>query len=850
MRHPVGCPAPETESSVSCHSVRSSNSPFHEIAFLREHKLNKALPSASAFRQNYPTGSNTKYQFFWASPNLLAFAFLLSTFRLQANPIVIDFESFTDSTVLTSQISGLMFSNATVITAGITLNELEFPPHSGRNVVFDDGGPISISFQSTETIVGGYFTYTVPLTLQGFDARGNALPAVNSRFSNNDALFGQPGSQPNEFLEVQSSGGISRLVITGDISGTSFTMDDLTVQPVPEAPSLVPLLTVLLALIWHGLRRSLISRCPSGGLKNTSTVLSILMVLGTVWCARAQQIQIQATVALPAVDPAVATQGTPVLTTVSAYITYPDSHPVLPGSVNLLQISAEGVATILATLNDDGTNGDAVAGDSIFSGQIQPTTGSTGLIRLQVSAAFEGMLLRVRSPIAIFEVFPAGVPTQHMPPDLSSLSNVCTDVSGNNEVCNEILMLFKPGTDYFAEVGPTAASVGGTVVGVANFPTVNIWEVTVPCTSDSCIQSVVAALQQKASQPNLVGAEPDFLTNAEQMPVMPNDPQFALQWGLPQVQAPLAWSFTTGAILPAQTMVPFIAIVDSGVDVTHPDFAGKTPRIGTNWINRTGTATTDETGHGTKVAGVAGATGNNATAIAGASWSALLIPIKVFGPLGGDTSSTVKGFREAVDLGATVVNFSGSGTARTETEAAALDYINSASRVLVAAAGNQSMNVRRYPAGFALSECFGVLFVNCYTTRKISVGATDMADARAGFSNFGSWVFVYAPGVCILTTVRAGDPTVAAGDPCLAGMAAPPAAARLNYVQGTSFATPLVSGVSSLVIAALPTAGGAGPLSTITQLSDNTGNVNTDGSLVDRLNAFRAVRCAATGVCQ
>lgn len=107
---------------------------------------------------------------------------------LTAGPVVIGFDALLDSTPVTTQFSGLVFTNATAITAGISLNEFEFPPRSGANVVFDDNGPISIAFLSPISSFGAYFTYSVGLTLRAFDALDNPIALATSTFSNNEAL--------------------------------------------------------------------------------------------------------------------------------------------------------------------------------------------------------------------------------------------------------------------------------------------------------------------------------------------------------------------------------------------------------------------------------------------------------------------------------------------------------------------------------------------------------------------------------------------------------------------------------------------------------------------------------------
>jgi hypothetical protein len=169
---------------------------------------------------------------------------------------VIDFESFNDGDILTSQIPGLTFTNTIVLSAGISLNEFEFPPYSGNNVASDNGGPITIDFASPITSFSGYFTYLEPLTIAAFDASNTEVTAAASAFSSNDALFGDPGSTPNEFLQVSFAAGIASVIIEADPNGGSFTMDDLTYAS--AAPSTVPEPgTAILILIGAGILATL-----------------------------------------------------------------------------------------------------------------------------------------------------------------------------------------------------------------------------------------------------------------------------------------------------------------------------------------------------------------------------------------------------------------------------------------------------------------------------------------------------------------------------------------------------------------------------------------------------------------
>ena len=147
---------------------------------------------------------------------------------------LIDFEGLGDGTPLVAQIAGVSFSNAVVLSSGLSLNEFEFPPRSGTNVASDDGGAMQIAFGAPMIEVSAFFTYAVPLTLTAFDAGGNTVATAASLFTSNLALSGAAGSSANERITLASPVGISRLVIAGDTAGASFVVDDLAATVVPE----------------------------------------------------------------------------------------------------------------------------------------------------------------------------------------------------------------------------------------------------------------------------------------------------------------------------------------------------------------------------------------------------------------------------------------------------------------------------------------------------------------------------------------------------------------------------------------------------------------------------------------
>jgi hypothetical protein len=156
---------------------------------------------------------------------------------LVASPITVDFESLNDLESVNSQFAGLTFFGATNLTAGLSLNEFDYPPRSGSNVVFDDGGSMSIFFATDVYSFAGYFTYAAPLTLTAFDASNNVLGFVSSIFASNFVSSGTLGSSPNELMQFQSLLGIASVTITGDPLGGSFVLDDLTYD---NEPATVP----------------------------------------------------------------------------------------------------------------------------------------------------------------------------------------------------------------------------------------------------------------------------------------------------------------------------------------------------------------------------------------------------------------------------------------------------------------------------------------------------------------------------------------------------------------------------------------------------------------------------------
>ena len=138
-----------------------------------------------------------------------------------------DFEGFADNTNLVNQIAGITFSNATVFTAGLSLNEISFPPSSGVNVIASDIDSISLAFDNPVFSVQANFTFADQILLEAFDINNVLLGSAQSLASN------VLGSWENIAI---SRSGISLLKITG---ASQFTVDDLSITAAPEPSALL-----------------------------------------------------------------------------------------------------------------------------------------------------------------------------------------------------------------------------------------------------------------------------------------------------------------------------------------------------------------------------------------------------------------------------------------------------------------------------------------------------------------------------------------------------------------------------------------------------------------------------------
>ncbi|MBI2567080.1 MAG: S8 family serine peptidase [Candidatus Schekmanbacteria bacterium] len=273
------------------------------------------------------------------------------------------------------------------------------------------------------------------------------------------------------------------------------------------------------------------------------------------------------------------------------------------------------------------------------------------------------------------------------------------------------------------------------------------------------------------ARPDVLWAEVDGVVHA--VDLTPTDPEFPAQWALhnegqtggtvdADIDAPAAWELTTGAD-------QVVAVLDTGLDMQHPEMGGRIVSVpGADLVNDDSDPA-DDSGHGTHVAGIAAATGNNGAGIAGVCWSCRVMPIKVLDATATGAFSTVaEGIALAAANGASVINLSLGSATYSQSIQDAITAAIAGGAVVVGAAGNNGSSAPFYPAA---------------NEGVVAVAASDSNDGLASFSNRGDWVTVAGPGTDIVSTLPGG---------------------ATGTWSGTSMAAPFVSGTAALVRAQHP----------------------------------------------
>lgn len=274
--------------------------------------------------------------------------------------------------------------------------------------------------------------------------------------------------------------------------------------------------------------------------------------------------------------------------------------------------------------------------------------------------------------------------------------------------------------------------------------------------------TVEAFIRDLLAQPEVVDAYPNEQVMLLAEPVIPDDTCYAVQHHLHQVNAPLAWSVTTGD---ADIVV---AVLDTGVDVLHPDLHANLLPGWNAYDGSDDVRDSSALGHGTHVSGIVGAVTHNGQGVAGMAWNVRILPVKVLDDRSGQVSEVAAGIRYAVDAGADIINMSLGIPYDHPVVREAIEYADAQGVLLVAAAGNTGMGLvtTAYPARYP--EVIGV-----GSTAKHA--PTDAAD----FSLRGPGIDVVAPGEDVWSTIPSG----------------------YGRMRGTSMATPVVSGVAALMLA-------------------------------------------------
>ena len=282
-----------------------------------------------------------------------------------------------------------------------------------------------------------------------------------------------------------------------------------------------------------------------------------------------------------------------------------------------------------------------------------------------------------------------------------------------------------------------------------------------------------------SQEPQVAYVEPDQVVTLTSRSASPRGaPAQSTQttpWGIIHIGTPWTWPFSDGSYIDpgdGSTVRVRVAVCDTGVDVNHPDLVGQA----VFGINFTTDPDGDVYGHGTHVTGTVAAA-DNAIGVIGTAHGSQVVDVKVLDDTGsGFWSWVADGINWAADpsqgncqvISLSLGGYSGSNTLRSAVKNAWND-----GAVLAAAAGNDAVTFRHYPSSYS----------QCLSVAASDYDDTNFVDTWAGFSNYGRWVDISAPGVNILSTTG-GD---------------------YEYWAGTSMATPHVAGVAALVWAKFPT---------------------------------------------
>ncbi len=427
----------------------------------------------------------------------------------------------------------------------------------------------------------------------------------------------------------------------------------------------------------------------------------------------------------------------------------------------------------------------------------------------------------------------AGCAPNSTPPESTETPVSGTDLSANQEADfsdQNILILLHPSVnfkDYSTEDFKEINCISVRELTVGPIEEGKLCRILLLKIEPPSKENVLNAIEMLNKREDIHTAEPDYIeypSEDDSPTATPNDTYVpnTYQWAINKLWLASAWNLTTGS---ASVRV---GVIDSGIDGTHPDLTNRIDRTLSKCFSPDfSNPLEDAAGHGTHVAGIIGAQGNNNIGISGTCWNVKIISLRVATSGGGfNVSAVIDAINYANDNNIPILNYSGGsrsqGTLYATRDVAIKNYYG----LFVCAAGNDNSNndtTPFYPAS------------NKYAN-LISVGASTKQDTKRSTSNYGAQsVDLFAPGENILSCTP-----VAA---CQNGSckASTHVSNGYHYMSGTSMATPYVAGVAALLLSKYPSMSAyqlkKEILENVTFVSDLNNLCLTDG----RLNAYNAL---------
>lgn len=330
--------------------------------------------------------------------------------------------------------------------------------------------------------------------------------------------------------------------------------------------------------------------------------------------------------------------------------------------------------------------------------------------------------------------------------------------------------------------------------------------------TDKSKENVLNLIKKLEERDDVLAAYPNYIQIQDSIP---NDTYYNTQWGSKRINLPNAWNITTGS---KNVMV---GVIDSGIKRAHSDLTANVDTSLSKSFTGDNAPFTDSTGHGTQVAGIIGAVGNNQKGVAGVCWNIKLVSLKT----GLDMSLAIEALDYAEDNNIPIVNYSMSFSCG---DSAFKYALQNYSGLFICSAGNWNLNIDSagtteyiYPSRYRLPNVISVAAVN----EDDQLATWNVVNGRLQASNFGSQsVSVAAPGNNLRTT-HIGNTS------------------GLYYIYqgGTSLAAPYVAGIAALIKSKYPSITSYGLrsaiLDSVDKLSSLSGKVKTGGIV----NAYKAL---------